>query len=108
MLTTDGALHVFDEAGKESAHVEMLAAFELSEGHGGTRPTLAVAGEGIVISDPAGKRLVVVDAHHWKVSGEIPLTAAPIAVLATGLSPEADEHDHDGEDHGNDSHDHDD
>lgn len=30
MLTTDGALQVFDEAGKESAHVEMLAAFELS------------------------------------------------------------------------------
>jgi hypothetical protein len=75
--------------------VQALEPFELPEGHGGSRPAIAVAGETVAVSDPAAKRLVLVDAHDWAVAGEVALTKAPMSVVATGLDPLAGEdHDH--------------
>lgn len=96
VLTTDGAIHVFDETGVETAHIEAIAAFELPEGHGVTRPGLAVAGETLAITDVAGERLVLVDLHAGAVAGEFSLSGTPTAIVATGLSPiGADHEDHD-------------
>lgn len=95
VLTTDGIIHVYDESGASVGQVAALDAFPMPEGHGAVRPSLAIADDTIIVSDPVQSRLVLVDASTWTVEGAIALESVPTAVVATGLDPHGHaDHDH--------------
>jgi hypothetical protein len=108
VLTTDGMLHVYAADGSAEGSVQVLEAFELPEGHGGVRPSLAVVGDLIVVSDVDHDALHVVDLHDMAVTSTFELGGTPSGIVATGIDPQGGEHDHEheGEDHEDEDHDH--
>ncbi|WP_152648066.1 hypothetical protein [Demequina sediminicola] len=106
VLTTDGTLTVIDEDGDTLAQVVSIGEFELPEGHGGVRPSIAIVGTTVVISDPNASTLELIDGESWESAGTVTLDAAPTMLVATGGVADAghDDHDHETEDHADDAH----
>lgn len=108
-ITEDGQLHKIDVLdGKIARSLKLTDAYSMDGHWSDPRPRLAVAGENVVVSDPFGGKLHLVNAESFEKTGEIALKGEPfniVAVGGTGKSHGGDEegHDHAGE-HGH-SHD---
>lgn len=89
-LTADGAVHRIDVlAGRVAASATVTGPYAAAGGSAVPRPKLAVAGEELIVSDPARSRLLRLDAETLAPRGEIALPGAPswmVAVTAAGDS----------------------
>lgn len=87
-LGTDGALRRIDPTtGGVDATVKVLEPFELPEGHGGVKPSLAVAGHRAFVADPETSTLTPVDLETFTSGEPIALQGAPSDLVATGTAP---------------------
>lgn len=85
VLTIDGTLRVIDPTtGAASTTVPAVEAFELPEGHGGVKPTIAVVDHTVFVADPASSTVVPVDLETATVGTPIELDAAPSDLVAVG------------------------
>lgn len=88
MLGTDGKLHVYNpDTGKESAAVDIMAAWEEPLDWQQPRPAIFADGSVAYVSDPAKKMIHTVDLASAKVTASHPLDHVPNEITAvSGLS----------------------
>lgn len=78
LLGTDGKLHVYDvKTGKEKRAVAVVEAWEEPVDWQQPRPAVHVAGAIAYVTEPASKRLHLVDLKTGKVSGTVDLPEVP-------------------------------
>lgn len=112
VLGTDGALRVIDPASAEvTQEIEVTAAWEEPTEWQDPRPTIHVAGEQVLVTEPGTQTLHVVDLAAGEVTRSSELPEVPNEVgSASGEAPEtghADEHEDGHEhDHGHDEDEH--
>lgn len=105
---TDGALRVIDpESGTIGTEIPVTGEWEEPEDWQQPQPTVHVSGDHVYVTEPAAKKLHLVDLAAGKVTASIDLPEVPgeIAAASGEVSAGADAHGHD-DDHGHD-HDHD-
>ncbi len=105
---TDGTLRVIDpESGTIGTEIPVTGEWEEPEDWQQPQPTVHVSGDHVYVTEPAAKKLHLVDLAAGKVTASIDLPEVPgeIAAASGEVSAGADAHGHD-DDHGHD-HDHD-
>lgn len=87
VFTEDGQLHKVDVLSGELTQSLRLTAPYSMDGHwNDPRPRIAVAGDNIVVTDPAAKILHFVDANSFEEVDEMPLEGKPFNIVAVGGS----------------------
>ncbi|MEJ1155220.1 hypothetical protein [Microbacterium marmarense] len=86
VLTTDGVLSMLTADGEVISSTEVIDPFALPEGHAMELPTIAVAGDNVIIADFHGEHLVIFDAHDSSVLATQALDQAPTGVVVTGAA----------------------
>ncbi len=100
VFTEDGKLHQIDVLDARITNSLQLTEPYSMDGHwNDPRPRIAVAGDEIIVTDPAKSRLVVLDAKEFRQTREIPVEGKPYNIIAVGGT---------GADHGQEAHAHDD
>ncbi len=108
ILTADGKLHVLDPAsGTEIGAYPILNAWEVPSEWQAPRPSVFVADGNAYVTDPAAKKLYVVDIQTGEVWSEVSLPQevneiTGVTGYATSVAADEAEHDHghgDGHDH---------
>ena len=78
VLGTDGAIHVIDPvSGEVTDRIPVIDAWEEPLDWQQPRPTIAVSGHTVYITEPSSQRVLAVDAHSGEVLAETELDGAP-------------------------------
>ncbi|MCT1889929.1 zinc metallochaperone AztD [Brevibacterium luteolum] len=107
---TDGTLRVIDpESGTIGTEIPVTGEWEEPKDWQQPQPTVHVSGEHVYVTEPAEKKLHVVDLAAGKVTASIDLPEVPgeIATASGDVAAGAEEHEHDHEPGREDGHDHD-
>ncbi|WP_237673645.1 zinc metallochaperone AztD [Vreelandella profundi] len=87
VFTEDGQLHKVDVLSGELMQSLRLTAPYSMDGHwNDPRPRIAVAGDSIVVTDPAAEKLHFVDANSFEEVDEMPLEGKPFNIVTVGGS----------------------
>lgn len=113
VVTEDGQLHRIDVIhGVIERSIRLTEPYSMDGHWSEPRPRVAVTGDHVVVTDPLGGRLHLVDAASFEKASEIEVEGRPFNIVAVGGSGMAhgdgDDHVHghgDGHDHGDHDHD---
>ena len=101
VFTEDGQLHKLDVLeGTILQSLKLTGPYSMDGHWNDPRPRIAVAGNRIVVTDPLGAKLRLVDAASFEEAGEIAVEGKPFNIVAVGGTGAAHDHDDEGEAHG--------
>jgi DNA-binding beta-propeller fold protein YncE len=88
-LTEDGRIHRINTlTGSIAASATVTRRYSLEGGSAVARPRISAAGGLVVVTDPSGSRLLVLDAETLAARREIAIGGAPLNVIAVAASGE--------------------